>query len=138
MHPIQSTKVLNIITYGTFDLFHLGHLKLLQRIAGMGHYLTLGLSTDSFNEIKGKRCVQSYNTRRFNLMQTGLVHRIIPEESWDQKVQDITQYHINRFVMGSDWQGVFDALNLYCEVVYLPRTEGISSTCIRRKLGVRA
>ena len=126
-----------VMTYGTFDLFHIGHLRLLQRIRMMGTHITVGLSTDGFNNIKGKKAVDTYERRRDHVMETGLVNRVIPEERWDQKIRDIRDYRIDLLVMGSDWMGEFDFLKDYCKVCYLPRTSGISSTFLRELMSYK-
>lgn len=125
----------NIITYGTYDLLHLGHIKLLQRAKMLGDKLIVALSTDTFNwEMKGKKCIQSYEERKIIVESLIFVDIVIPEESWEQKINDIRDYNIDTFVMGSDWEGKFDFLKQYCNVVYLPRTKGISTTS--RKLEI--
>lgn len=125
----------NIITYGTYDLLHLGHIKLLQRAKMLGDKLIVALSTDTFNwEMKGKKCIQSYEERKIIVESLIFVDIVIPEESWEQKINDIRNYNIDTFVMGSDWEGKFDFLKQYCNVVYLPRTKGISTTS--RKLEI--
>jgi glycerol-3-phosphate cytidylyltransferase len=120
-----------LITYGTFDLFHRGHLMLLQRMSRMGNHITVGLSTGAFNAIKAKKAVDSYERRAQNLLQSGLVNRVIPENTWEQKKEDIIRYNIDILVMGGDWTGRFNDLKTYCKVCYLPRTAGISSTMLR-------
>lgn len=120
-----------VLTYGTFDCLHHGHIKLLREAKKLGDYLIVGVSTDEFNAVKGKRARFSYDERCDMLRQLRCVDKIIPEESWGQKVEDIEQYRITKFVMGSDWNGKFDHLAGRCGVVYLPRTEGVSSSGIR-------
>ncbi len=125
-----------IITYGTFDLLHYGHINLLRRAKKLGDYLIVALSTDEFNKkCKNKKCYFSYEKRKQLLEAVRYVDLVIPEESWDQKIADIKLYHIDTFVMGNDWTGQFDFLNDYCEVVYLPRTPEISTTKIKKELG---
>lgn len=124
----------NIITYGTFDLLHVGHIYLLQRAKALGDHLTVAISTDSFNRLKGKISYFSYNERKLILESLKYVDRVIPETSWEQKVTDIQKYNIDTFVMGDDWKGKFDFLKEYCNVVYLPRTENISTTKIKKDL----
>lgn len=119
-----------VITYGTFDTFHYGHLELLKRAKQLGDYLIVGLSTDNFNKIKGKDSFFDFCKRKEWLESIKFIDMIIPEESWDQKQSDIDKYYIDIFVMGDDWIGKFD--NLKCTVVYLPRTSGISSTQIKK------
>ena len=122
-----------IITYGTFDLFHVGHLNLLKRLSEMGQ-LTVAVSTDVFNEGKGKKTIIPFDQRIEIVRGCRYVHRAIPEESWDQKISDIQKYDIDTFVIGDDWKGKFDFLSEHCEVVYLPRTEGISTTKLKTAL----
>ena len=120
-----------VITYGTFDLFHYGHLNLLERAKKLGDYLIVGLSTDEFNKEKDKTSTFEYNERKRFLEAIKYVDEIIPEKSWEQKIDDIKKYDIDVFVMGDDWAGKFDFLKDYCEVVYLERTPEISSTMIK-------
>ncbi|PIR58798.1 MAG: glycerol-3-phosphate cytidylyltransferase [Candidatus Pacebacteria bacterium CG10_big_fil_rev_8_21_14_0_10_56_10] len=116
-----------VITYGTFDLLHVGHVNLLARAKSMGSKLVVGLSTDDFNEIeKGKKTIVSYPQRKKILLSTKFVDLVFPEKSWDQKVSDIRKYKANIFVMGDDWKGEFDYLREYCKVLYLARTKGVS------------
>ena len=118
-----------VLTYGTFDLIHKGHILLLQRAKMLGDHLTVALSTDKFNqEQKHKVCVQPYEERKLILESLRFVDEVIPEQNWEQKVQDIKNHHIDIFTMGSDWEGKFDYLKDYCQVIYLPRTDGISTT----------
>ena len=123
-----------ILTYGTYDLLHFGHINLLKRARELGDYLIVGLSTDEFNEKKGKKSYFSYNTRKYMVESIRFVDEVIPELNWEQKVEDIKKYNIDIFVMGDDWKGKFDYLKDYCEVIYLPRTEGISTTEIKENL----
>lgn len=123
-----------VLTYGTFDLFHVGHLRLIERLAAMGDRLIVGVSTDEFNATKGKTSVVSYGDRADIVGAIKGVDLVIPEESWDQKVRDIKEHDVDVFVMGDDWRGKFDDLSELCEVVYLPRTQGISSTAIKDML----
>ena len=120
-----------ILTYGTYDLLHWGHIRLLKRAKQLGDYLIVGLSTDEFNAIKGKKAYHSYEERKMMLEAIRYVDLVIPENEWGQKAKDIQEYHADVFVMGDDWEGKFDELKAYCEVVYLPRTEGISTTKIK-------
>ncbi|EGR0045944.1 glycerol-3-phosphate cytidylyltransferase [Vibrio parahaemolyticus] len=122
------------MTYGTFDLFHVGHIRLLKRLQSLGDKLVVGLSTDEFNRKKGKQSFFSYNERSEILRSCKYVDDVFPEENWDQKKDDILKYKANIFAMGDDWKGKFDELNDICEVVYLPRTKEISTTEIKRKL----
>lgn len=125
-----------IITYGTFDLLHRGHINLLKRAREMGDFLVVGLSSDGFNAIKRKKAFYSYEERKLVLEAVRYVDLVIPEENWEQKEQDVTEHGINIFVMGDDWKGEFDHLKKQCEVVYLTRTEGISTTQIKAQLRV--
>ena len=127
-----------VITYGTFDLLHYGHIYLLKRARLLGDFLIVGLSTDQFNRIKGKECYMSFEKRKELLESIKYVDLIIAEESWEQKVSDIQKYNVDVFVMGDDWKGKFDFLKDYCEVVYLPRTVGISTTKIKKDLQTAA
>lgn len=120
-----------VITYGTFDLFHFGHLELLKRAAGYGDKLIVVLSTDEFNLQKNKISRQSYNLRKQNLECIKFVSLVIPENNWEQKENDIKTHHVNTLVMGDDWNGKFDYLIPLCKVIYLPRTPGISSTILK-------
>lgn len=120
-----------ILTYGTFDLFHYGHMSLLMRARKLGDYLIVALSTDEFNLIKGKESVMPYAQRKEILEAIRYVDLVIPEENWEQKISDIKRYNIHTFVMGDDWQNKFDFLKEYCEVIYLPRTEVVSSSMLK-------
>mgnify|MGYP006332926079 FL=1 len=120
-----------VITYGTFDLFHFGHLELLKRAAGYGDKLIVVLSTDEFNLQKNKISRQSYNLRKQNLECIKFVSLVIPENNWEQKENDIKTHNVNTLVMGDDWNGKFDYLMPLCKVIYLPRTPGISSTILK-------
>ncbi len=118
-----------VLTYGTYDLLHYGHINLLKRARALGDYLIVAISTDEFNKnMKNKVCVQSYEERKTILESLRFVDLVIPEENWEQKVNDVKLYQVDTFCMGSDWEGKFDFLKEYCDVVYLPRTEGISTT----------
>lgn len=125
-----------VITYGTFDLLHYGHINLLRRAKQQGDYLIVALSTDEFNwNEKRKKCYFSYEKRKQLLEAIRYVDLVIPEESWAQKRTDVREYHVDTFVMGDDWQGKFDFLKEEgCEVVYLPRTPEISSSQIKADL----
>ena len=120
-----------VLTYGTFDTLHFGHIRLLQRARALGDYLIVGLSTDEFNALKKKKSFHSWEERKAHLEALRYVDLVIPEERWEQKKFDINLYHVDVFTMGSDWSGRFDELNEFCEVKYLDRTDGISSTLIR-------
>ena len=125
-----------ILTYGTFDLLHYGHIRILQRAKEMGDYLVVALSTDEFNATKGKKAYHSYETRKKMLEAIRYVDLVIPENNWEQKVQDIKDYKIDVCVMGSDWAGSdkFDYLKEYCDVVFLDRSPGVSTTQIKNDL----
>lgn len=123
-----------VITYGTFDLFHVGHLNILKRAKELGDYLIVAVSSDAFNAGKGKTAYHSQEDRKAILESVRYVDEVIFEDSWDQKVKDVQEHHVDVFVMGDDWKGKFDFLKDYCEVVYLPRTEGISTTKIKKDL----
>jgi len=125
-----------VITYGTFDLLHKGHIRLLKRAKALGDDLTVCVSSDEFNAEKGKRAYTSYEDRKYILEAIRYVDHVIPEKSWDQKIHDVQDNDIDIFVMGDDWKGKFDFLKDYCEVIYLPRTEGISTTKIKHDLGL--
>lgn len=122
-----------IITYGTFDLLHYGHINLLKRAKALGDYLIVALSTDEFNLLKNKKCYFPYKKRKAFLEAIRYVDLVIPEESWEQKRTDMHEYHIDTFVMGNDWKGKFDFLQEEgVKVVYLPRTPEISTTRIKK------
>ena len=125
-----------ILTYGTFDFLHIGHINVLRRAKALGDYLVVGLSTDEFNTIKHKQAYSSYEERKAIVEAIRYVDLVIPEITWKQKPDDIKRYNIDIFVMGDDWEGKFDDLNEFCKVVYLPRTENISSTLIRDNLSI--
>ncbi len=120
-----------IITYGTFDVLHFGHINLLKRARGLGDYLIVALSTDEFNKIKNKKSYYTYEQRKLLLESCRYVDLVIPENNWEQKIDDIQKYQADIFVMGDDWKGKFDFLKSYCEVIYLPRTPNISTTQIK-------
>ncbi|MBN2830023.1 MAG: glycerol-3-phosphate cytidylyltransferase [Candidatus Cloacimonetes bacterium] len=123
-----------VITYGTFDLFHYGHLRLLERAKSLGDYLIVAVSTDEFNEIKNKKCTYPFEERAEIVKAIKYVDEVIPEHNWEQKVNDIRSHKVDLFVMGSDWEGKFDELKEFCEVVYLERTPEISSSGIKTKI----
>ncbi len=129
-----------VITYGTYDLLHYGHINLLQRAKALGDYLIVALSTDEFNwNMKNKKCYFSYDERKKMLEALRAVDLVIPEENWEQKRTDVKLYHVDTFVMGDDWKGKFDFLEEEgVEVVYLPRTPEISTTQIKEDLGTTA
>ncbi|MEA2042573.1 MAG: glycerol-3-phosphate cytidylyltransferase [Bacteroidota bacterium] len=123
-----------VLTYGTFDLLHFGHVEILRRARKLGHRLIVGLSTDDFNSIKGKTCKFSYEKRKEMLEALDYVDKVIPEENWEQKVNDVKSLGIDLFVMGDDWEGKFDFLKGHCDVIYLPRTKGISTSKLKKML----
>lgn len=123
-----------ILTYGTFDLLHWGHIRLLKRAKELGDYLIVALSTDEFNAIKGKKAYHPYDERKMMLEAIRYVDLVIPENIWEQKKEDIIRYEADVLVMGDDWIGKFDDLQEYCDVVYLPRTDGISTSKIKHDL----
>ena len=123
-----------VITYGTFDLFHYGHQALLEHAKELGDYLIVGVTSDAFDKSRGKLNVRQPLAERIHAVEaTGLADKIVVEEYKGQKIEDIRKYHVDVFTVGSDWVGKFDYLKEYCDVVYLPRTEGVSSTELRRK-----
>ena len=124
-----------VITYGTFDLFHRGHLELLRRARALGDYLIVVVSSDEFNAIKNKKAFYSYEDRKAIVEAIRYVDEVLPEYTWEQKIDDVKNNDVDIFVMGHDWEGKFDFLKEYCEVVYLPRTDGISTTQIKEELG---
>ncbi|WP_439242073.1 adenylyltransferase/cytidyltransferase family protein [Lonepinella sp. BR2474] len=123
-----------VITYGTFDLFHIGHLRLLKRLKSLGDKLIVAVSTDEFNEGKGKKTIIPYAQRAEIVENIGCVDLVIPETSWEQKIVDVQKYNVDIFAIGEDWFGKFDFLKEYCDVVYLERTQGISSTQLKQTL----
>ncbi|PTJ42957.1 glycerol-3-phosphate cytidylyltransferase [Staphylococcus simulans] len=123
-----------VITYGTYDLLHYGHIELLRRAREMGDYLIVALSSDEFNKIKNKKSYYSYEQRKMMLESIRYVDLVIPENDWGQKQKDVDRYEVDTFVMGHDWEGEFDFLTEQCEVIYLKRTEGISTTQIKKEL----
>ncbi len=125
-------KYKRAITYGTYDLFHVGHLRLFKRIADMAEELYVAVSSDEFNAIKGKKCVIPFEERLEIIDSLDCVTKVLREDNWEQKIPDIQRYGCDLFVMGSDWEGKFDFLKEYCDVVYLPRTPGISTTDIKK------
>lgn len=125
---------MTVLTYGTFDLFHIGHLNLIKRAKKLGDKLIVGLSTDEFNREKGKQSYLNFSERTKILLSLKEVNLIIPEYSWDQKEKDIVQNNVDILVMGSDWEGKFDYLKSYCSVIYLPRTEKVCSSEIKEEI----
>lgn len=127
-----------VLTYGTYDLLHYGHLNLLKRCKDLGDELIVGVSSDEFNEQKGKNSFLNFE-ERVNLVESiKFVDKVIKENSWEQKIDDIKRFNIDIFVMGDDWKGKFDYLKPYCEVVYLPRTIGISTTLLKEVISKEA
>lgn len=122
------------ITYGTFDLFHIGHLNLLKRIKKLGGFSIVGVSTDDFNMTKGKKTIIPYEQRAEIVSSLKYVDLVIPENNWEQKAEDIKKHNVDTFVIGMDWKGQFDFLSDYCEVVYLERTKDVSSTMLKDTL----
>lgn len=123
-----------ILTYGTFDMFHFGHVELLRRLKSMGDRLVVGVSTDEFNRKKGKRSLYPYEHRAKIVESIQYVDQVIPEKTWEQKCDDITRLNVDIFAIGDDWQGKFDDLKDLCEVHYMPRTPDVSSTELRKSL----
>lgn len=123
-----------VITYGTFDLLHTGHINILRRAKALGDYLVVAVSTDEFNMLKHKEAYHSFEERKQILEAIRYVDEVIGEDNWDQKKNDVKKHNIDVFVMGNDWEGEFDFLKDQCEVVYLPRTSGISTTKIKEEL----
>ncbi len=124
-----------VITYGTYDLLHYGHIELLKRARALGDYLVVVLSSDEFNALKGKRAYFPYEDRKAMLEAIRYVDLVVPEYTWEQKVDDIRKFQIDVFVLGDDWAGAFDEqLKGLCEVVYLPRTPEISTTQIKQDM----
>ncbi len=130
-NKLMDRKMKTILTYGTFDLLHYGHVEILRRSKEMGDRLIVGLSTDEFNETKGKSCEITFEKRKQLLEAIGYVDLVIPESHWEQKSEDVLKHQVDIFVMGDDWKGKFDFLQEHCEVFYLPRTAGISTTKLK-------
>ena len=124
-----------VITYGTFDVLHYGHINLLKRAKALGDYLIVVLSSDEFNQIKNKKSYYTYEQRKKILEACRYVDLVVPEYNWEQKISDVQEYKADIFVMGDDWKGKFDFLKDYCEVIYLPRTPDVSSTQTKNYLG---
>ena len=123
-----------VLTYGTFDMFHIGHLNLLNRLKSLGDKLIVAVSTDEFNSIKGKKTLIPFEQRALIVQNIKCVDIVISEENWEQKIYDIKKYNVDIFAMGDDWKGKFDFLKDYCEVIYLPRTQNISTTELKKEL----
>ena len=124
-------KIKKVITYGTYDLLHIGHINLLKRAKDLGDYLIVALSSDNFNRLKNKDCFLPFEQRKAVLEAIRYVDEVIPEENWEQKATDIKNNEVDVFVMGNDWEGKFDELKEFCEVVYLERTSNISTTMLK-------
>ena len=123
-----------VLTYGTFDMFHIGHLNLLNRLKNLGSKLIVAVSTDEFNSIKGKKTLIPFEQRALIVQNIKCVDMVISEKNWEQKIDDIKKYNVDIFAMGDDWKGKFDFLKDYCEVIYLPRTQNISTTELKKEL----
>ena len=126
MSNMKSSGV--VLTYGTFDIFHAGHVHILRRARQLGDKLIVAVSTDDFNQVKGKKSLFSYEERKLIVESSRYVDFVIPESCWEQKIEDVKRYNVSTFVMGHDWAGKFDFLKPYCNVVYLDRTPIISSS----------
>nr|WP_299101773.1 glycerol-3-phosphate cytidylyltransferase [uncultured Winogradskyella sp.] len=131
---ILQNKFKTVLTYGTFDLLHYGHLEILKRAKDYGHKLIVGLSTDEFNKVKGKTCKFNYNKRKRYLESLDFVDLVIPEDNWEQKSQDVIEHRVDFFVMGDDWKDKFNYLEEFCDVIYLPRTKGVSTSQLKQLL----
>ncbi|WP_345739631.1 glycerol-3-phosphate cytidylyltransferase [Winogradskyella eximia] len=131
---LLKNKFKTVLTYGTFDLLHYGHLEILKRAKDYGDKLIVGLSTDEFNEVKGKTCKFNYKKRKRYLESLDFVDLVIPENDWDQKAEDVIEHNIDYFVMGDDWKDKFNSLEEHCEVIYLPRTKGVSTSQLKQLL----
>ena len=129
-------RMKTVLTYGTFDLFHIGHLNLLKRARELGDKLVVAVSTDEFNATKGKTTLMPFEHRVELVRSVRFVDEVIAESNWEQKINDVQRHKVDVFVMGSDWQGKFDFLKPYCEVVYLPRTDNVSSTELKKAIQV--
>lgn len=132
-HPPPAVTV---ITYGTFDLLHIGHILILRRLRELGTRLVVGVSTDEFNAVKGKRCMFPYQERAQMVAALRDVDEVFPEHCWEQKRDDVVRFGAAIFGMGDDWVGAFDSLSDLCRVVYLPRTPDVSSSQIKTALRV--
>lgn len=128
---MENKQLKIIITYGTFDLLHVGHVRLLKRAKSLGDVLIVGLSTDEFNAVKHKSSFLPYEQRKEILESIRYVDKVIPENNWDQKRLDVRKYKVDVFTIGDDWLGEFDFLKEYCEVIYLSRTEDISTSLLK-------
>ena len=126
--------MIKVITYGTFDLLHYGHIRLLQRAKALGDYLMVGLSSDQFNAVKNKKSYYNFDERKLMLESIIYVDFVFSENDWTQKIDDVVKYGADIFVMGDDWKGKFDYLSDYCQVIYLPRTPDVSTTLTKAYL----
>ena len=131
---LLENKFKTVLTYGTFDLLHYGHLEILKRAKDYGDKLIVGLSTDEFNKVKGKTCKFNYEKRKRYLESLDFVDAVIPEDNWDQKSEDVKTYDVDYFVMGDDWEGKFNYLEAFCEVIYFSRTKGVSTSQLKKLL----
>lgn len=129
-----------VLTYGTYDLLHYGHIRLLKRARELGDYLIVAISTDEFNDIKNKKAYHDYQTRKEMLEAVRYVDLVIPEETWEQKIEDVQKYQVDIVCMGSDWEGhdKFEVLKDHCDVIYLDRTQGVSTSKIKHELNLQA
>lgn len=127
-----------VITYGTFDMFHVGHVRLLRRLHELGERVIVAVSTDEFNALKGKRALVPYEQRKEIIESLRYVDLVIPETRWEQKIDDVHEHSVDVFAMGDDWKGKFDFLLPYCQVVYLERTEGVSSSQLKAAMQLTA
>jgi len=135
LEGMEDITLKKVITYGTYDLLHYGHVNLLRHAKEYGNYLIVALSTDEFNwNMKQKKSYFSYEERKHLVEAIRYVDLVIPENNWEQKISDIKEFKVDVFVIGDDWRGKFDFLKEYCEVVYLPRTPEISTTQIKENL----
>jgi len=123
-----------VITYGTFDMFHIGHLNLLKRMKEYGDTLIVAVSTDQFNEIKGKKTLIPFEQRSAIVESICYVDKVIPENNWEQKIEDVQKMDVDTFIIGDDWKGKFDFLTEYCEVIYLERTKDISTSMLKKSM----
>lgn len=136
MSNSKSTGI--VLTYGTFDVFHVGHVNILKRARELGDQLIVAVSTDEFNALKGKKSLFSFEERKLIVESTKYVELVIPEMNWEQKIEDVKRYNVSTFVMGHDWEGKFDFLKPYCDVVYLDRTPVVSSTYYKNAMQTAA
>ena len=123
-----------VITYGTFDMFHIGHLNLLKRMKVFGDTLIVAVSTDQFNEIKGKKTLIPFEQRSAIVESIRYVDKVIPENNWEQKIEDVQKMDVDTFIIGDDWKGKFDFLTEHCEVIYLERTKDISTSMLKKSM----